>query len=91
MELRREQVALAKAVESTIQDKVSIIEAITRDDQEILTAETVGRILGIFSGLVESECSWSPDTLTQTRPHELLTARSCVSRPDLVGAGPNRR
>ena len=47
------------------QHKVSIIEAITRDDQEVLTPETVGRILGIFSGLVESECSSSPDTLTQ--------------------------
>ena len=41
MELRREQVALAKAVESTTQDKVSVIEAITRDDQEVLTPETV--------------------------------------------------
>ena len=41
MELRRERVALAKAVESTTQDKVSVIEAITRDDQEVLTPETV--------------------------------------------------
>ena len=41
-------------------------------NQDVLTPETVGRILGIFSGLVESECSSSPDTLTQTRLHELL-------------------
>ena len=45
MELRRERVALAKAVESTAQDKVSIIEAIARDDQDVFTPETtVGRI-----------------------------------------------
>ena len=65
MELRRERVALATAVESTTQDKVSVIEAIARDDQEALTPETVGRILGIFSGLVESECSSSPDALLE--------------------------
>ena len=72
MDLRCERVALVKAVESTAQDKVSVIEAIARDDQEVLTPETVGRILGIFSCLVESECLSSPDTLTQTRLHELL-------------------
>ena len=45
VELRRERVALAKAVESTAQDKVSIIEAIARDDQDVFTPETtVGRI-----------------------------------------------
>ena len=72
MDLRCERVALVKAVESTAQDKVSIIEAIARDDQEVLTPETVGRILGIFSCLVESECLSSPDTPTQTPLHELL-------------------
>ena len=41
-ELRRERVALAKAVETTTQDKVRIIEAITRDDQDALTPESVG-------------------------------------------------
>ena len=35
MELRRERIALAKAVETTTQDKVSLIEAITRGDQEM--------------------------------------------------------
>ena len=90
MDLRCERVALVKAVESTAQDKVSIIEAIARDDQEVLTPETVGRILGIFSCLVESECLSSPDTLTQTRLHELLQ-EAAFQRPDLVGAGPNRR
>ena len=45
MDLRCERVALVKAVESTAQDKVSIIEAIARDDQDVFTPETtVGRI-----------------------------------------------
>ena len=52
MELRRERVALAKAVGTTTQDKVSLVEAITGDDHDVWTPETVGRIFGNFSGLV---------------------------------------
>lgn len=47
MELRRGRVALAKADERATQDKVS-------DDQDALIPEGVGRIMGIFSGLVET-------------------------------------
>ena len=86
-ELRRERVALAQAVENTTLDKVSIIEATTQDDQDVLTRETVGRILGIFSRFIETECSSSPSpaSMTLTRHHELLQeaafkTRSCWSR-----------